>query len=170
MESRHIVFALSLGFVIIAALVVAVPNPWFDPCSNGTLARETPQATFSFTYHESNGTMTITHTGGDTLYVGEEVSGESLPAAVVGIDHENGHERLLWAAGNGSGIATDDIRAGDSIVLANPGSSTHADATLNTSLSTGDTVRVIWINAGSSDVLHRRCKQTLDQATIPGPA
>lgn len=166
MKIRNAVFGGFLVLSLIAGISLAVPAHWVEPCNDGTLAQETPQATFSFNYDEINETVTITHSGGEKLQGGEPVTQKPLPILIVEITHKNGHERVLWTAYNGSGIATDDIVNGDSIVLANSGSSTSADATLSKSLSTGDTVRVIWIDSGHGDLLNRRCKKTFSQTTI----
>lgn len=170
MKSRHLVVGVIIGLAVsIVAINLAVPSHWFAPCDDGTLAHSTPVAGFSFTYNESDGTMTITHTGGEHLQSGGQGSPEALPAVIVAISHGNEKERVLWAARNGSGLATDDIVQSDSLVLANPGSATRADVTSNTAMSTGDTVRVIWINHGSTDLLNRRCRHTLDQTTLSSP-
>lgn len=170
MKSRHLVVGVILGLAVsLVAINLVVPSHWFAPCDDGTLAQTTPVANFSFTYNESDGTMTITHTSGEHLQSGGQGSPEPLPAVVVEISHRNGQERYLWAARNGSGIATDDIVPGDSLILANPMSETRADTTLNTAISTGDTVRVMWINHGSTVLTNRRCRQTLDQTTLSGP-
>lgn len=170
MQSRRVAVGVVLGLAVsIVAINLAVPSHWFAPCDDGTLARTTPVATFSFTYNVSEGTMTITHAGGEHLQSGGQGSSEPLPAVVIEVSHGNGEEQYLWVARNGSGIATGDITPGDSIDLANPGSATQADVTLHKAISTGDTVRVIWINHGSTDLLNRRCRHTLDQITLSSP-
>ncbi len=96
----------------------------------GQNVQSTPQASFSFEFNSSNTTVTVTHTGGDTLKSGENANTVEL------VSTASGASRASWLAGN-STIAAGDTYAG-------------YDYAQN-----GSTVRVVWtsVNNESSSAL-----------------
>ena len=85
--------------------------------------QSTPSASFDYDFDESVNNVTITHTGGDRLAVGDNTQSVNI----TGGNYTHG-----WLGSSGSANVTDSLSAGDS---ANP-----------YAYDSGDTVRVVWVS------------------------
>jgi len=113
----------------------------------GLIAASPPDATFSGSYDEATGTLTLQHAGGDAI---EDGPTSSLVVVVTDADGESA-QNVTWAADGGDAVAAYPVESGDSIAVDDPsvdsdddGNAFDGDATVGFELDDGDTAAVVW--------------------------
>lgn len=127
-------------------------------CSDD-LARDAPNADFSFEQNESGRTLTITHTGSGALLDAdnrtnrgclEEFEPDEVVISISADSANQSSQQYLWLARNGSGVGTLPLNNGDSVSLVEPEAGANGDIRLNRPLEQGDVIRVLGRKADSA--------------------
>lgn len=144
-----------LAVATFAGLAVAGVSPAVltpTPCDDAFTAYA-PQTAFAWE-RGANGTLAVTHDGGDTLDEGKsgpllwwddasEVCGATERLELLVRRDGETLDRVTWAASDGSGVSELSLEKGATLVLAERGSDAPADTRLDVRLHDGDAVRVI---------------------------
>lgn len=162
---RSVALVILLAVATFVGLVVAGVNPAVltpTPCDD-EFAAYAPQTAFAFE-HAGDGTLAVSHDGGDTLDGGEpglplwwddasEVCGVTERLELLVRRGGETLDRVTWAAVDGSGASALPLEDGATLVLAEPGRDAPMDARLDARLRDGDVLLVVNYGPDGSVVL-----------------